>query len=82
MHCCATLLFLGLILTFCQDIAAILEDQDHPIGVIEKADPGQFPWQVALVKKSTGNLFCGGTLLNEEWVLTAASCLCEYRYTV
>lgn len=47
----------------------------------KKVSTGQSPWQVALVS-STGNpavsVFCGGTLINSEWVLTAAHCLYEH----
>jgi len=34
--------------------------------------PNSWPWQVAL--KYNGQLFCGGTLLDQNWVLTAADC--------
>jgi len=37
--------------------------------------PNSWPWQVAL--KYNGQLFCGGTLLDQNWVLTAAHC--EYN---
>lgn len=38
-----------------------------------EAEPGQFPYQ-ALVKVA-GEYTCGGAILNEKWVVTAASCV-------
>ncbi|KAJ8351248.1 hypothetical protein SKAU_G00227240 [Synaphobranchus kaupii] len=40
---------------------------------------GEIPWQVALVDKSSQVVFCGGTILSEHWVITAAHCLVEGR---
>ncbi|XP_016301899.1 coagulation factor IX-like isoform X4 [Sinocyclocheilus anshuiensis] len=37
--------------------------------------PGEIPWQVALVARSTHQIFCGGSILNQLWVITAAHCL-------
>ncbi|XP_062997025.1 chymotrypsinogen A-like [Elgaria multicarinata webbii] len=39
----------------------------------ENAVPGSWPWQVSLQEKS-GWHFCGGSLVNENWVVTAAHC--------
>ncbi|XP_065776497.1 chymotrypsinogen A isoform X2 [Muntiacus reevesi] len=39
----------------------------------EEAVPGSWPWQVSLQDK-TGFHFCGGSLINENWVVTAAHC--------
>ncbi|KAG9351358.1 hypothetical protein JZ751_022606, partial [Albula glossodonta] len=37
--------------------------------------PGEIPWQVALIYKRTLIGFCGGSILSEQWVITAAHCL-------
>ncbi|XP_033290270.2 chymotrypsinogen B isoform X1 [Orcinus orca] len=39
----------------------------------EEAVPGSWPWQVSL-QDSTGFHFCGGSLISEDWVVTAAHC--------
>jgi len=44
-----------------------------------EASPGAWPWMVALVHHNDSNLyngqFCGGSLIGESWVLTAAHCV-------
>jgi len=45
----------------------------------------QFPWQVALLrmqdlKKRSLRFFCGGVLINEEYVLTAAHCVSGFKF--
>eukprot|EP00076_Gallus_gallus_P003881 NP_001264554.1 chymotrypsin-like protease CTRL-1 precursor [Gallus gallus] len=39
----------------------------------QNAVSGSWPWQVSLQTRS-GSHFCGGSLINENWVVTAAHC--------
>ncbi|XP_027143408.1 chymotrypsin-like protease CTRL-1 [Larimichthys crocea] len=38
------------------------------------AAPGSWPWQVSL-NEDGGSYFCSGSLINKDWVLTAAHCV-------
>ncbi|XP_010638818.1 coagulation factor IX [Fukomys damarensis] len=57
------------------NITESTEQTDDVTRVVggKNAKPGQFPWQVLL----NGDIeaFCGGSIVNEKWVITAAHCL-------
>ncbi|KAG5306131.1 FA9 factor, partial [Acromyrmex insinuator] len=41
----------------------------------QDATPREFPWMVSITRK--GGHFCGGTILNDKFILTAGHCLCS-----
>ena len=46
-----------------------------PIIGGELAAPGEFPFQIALLRAGSLSLACGGTFIAASWVLTAAHCV-------
>jgi len=49
---------------------------DH-LGIVNgiEAKPHEFPWQVTVVIQiSEGEIFCGGSIISSEWILTAGHC--------
>ncbi len=38
-------------------------------------DIKDYPWQVALTSSPSGSGFCGGSIIGDSWVLTAAHCV-------
>merc|ERR1712180_454353 len=40
----------------------------------QTTEVNEYPWQVALVGRGSSSVFCGGSLINDRWVLTAAHC--------
>lgn len=53
------------------------KNADQRIVGGDEAKLGQIPWQVALMDRRRGTAlpFCGGSLLSDVWVITAAHCL-------
>lgn len=49
-----------------------LSDKAKIVGG-QNAFPGEWPWQVALMDKK--GIFCGGSLVSNQYVITAAHCL-------
>jgi secreted trypsin-like serine protease len=58
----------------CTDLTAEADSDDHDLRITNgyTADRGQFPWQAGL--EVDGSSFCGGSVISDLWVLTAAHC--------
>jgi len=46
----------------------------HKIVNGQRAVAGEHPWQVAMYRTATNAFFCGGSLISNEWVVSAAHC--------
>ncbi|XP_052027639.1 coagulation factor IX isoform X2 [Apodemus sylvaticus] len=62
----------GAILDNITENSESLNDFTRVVGG-ENAKPGQIPWQVIL--NGEIEAFCGGAIINEKWIVTAAHCL-------
>ncbi|XP_029303668.1 coagulation factor IXb [Cottoperca gobio] len=66
---------------FFPTLPTITEEKNSDQRIVggNEAIPGEIPWQVSLMSHSVSLQraipFCGGSLLNEVWVITAAHCL-------
>ncbi len=59
-------------------VALAQQTDDGRIVGGREADPGEWPWQVAIVQRGADTFngqFCGGSLISRDWVLTAAHCV-------
>jgi hypothetical protein len=63
----------------CQPVCGKISPTRQPTLIVggRVSKQGQFPWQVALYRFQT--FICGGSLLNERLILTAAHCIREVK---
>jgi len=78
-----SLFFPAAVSTLPNDICGLRNPLSRIVGG-EHAKLGSWPWQVELLMlkgdKKTFAHRCGGTLIDNEWVVTAAHCVFMYPY--
>ncbi|KAG1967561.1 testisin [Pimephales promelas] len=56
------------------DVCGQATPQNTKIIGGQNATAGSWPWQASIQRVSFGGYLCSGTLINKEWVLSAADC--------
>ena len=47
----------------------------------KEATSGSFPWQIGFYNDPSDlEIYCGGSIINENWILTAAHCLLDHNF--
>jgi len=46
------------------------------VGGVE-TEVNEYPWQVGMVSTGTTRIWCGGSLISDQWVMTAAHCVID-----
>jgi len=54
-----------------------LQISSRIVGGDQVSDQSDYPWMVSLKYQSSKQHFCAGTLINEQWVMTAAHCVVD-----
>ncbi|XP_051988450.1 trypsin-like [Xyrauchen texanus] len=72
--CIAGAILLNIAGSLCQlDVCGQAPFNNKIVGGQDAAE-GSWPWQVSIQSTTFGGHFCGGSLINKDWVLSAAHC--------